>query len=338
MIKNKLLSSIQKNTIFSECYEIQKNTIKIFFKLSKKITKGSLKFRNNIPEYENINKNFFSVLFLTVIKSLLKDDKYLPLYAFINQCMRASVTACDNILDDEYKEIFPFDIKEDGKKIKSVFTLMISDRVLSDFIIKYYKDENLLHKVNSLTFKALVIPALQECEEEIKPLPRLTSEEIINKVHKRKTGDLFASTLALPFMLENIPIHKKKIATNAVTSFGMACQIIDDIKDMQDDIKKEGYNYIFSLESEKKKNNEKHIKKIVLSNVKNWDACENFLDSCKKAQIKSLQFFNNSFNEMNKLNICFTNNQQKSIIELMYELLKVKFILPNVDREDLQLH
>ncbi|MEI6972887.1 MAG: hypothetical protein WCL44_15385 [bacterium] len=48
-----------------------------------------------------MERNFFSTFFLAVTRQAVGPTRYMPLYAMVNQAMRAWVTACDNILDDE---------------------------------------------------------------------------------------------------------------------------------------------------------------------------------------------------------------------------------------------
>ena len=58
----------------------------------------------------------------------------------VNQGMRAWVTACDNVLDDEYKEIFDFQTMAEGPKMRSILTVMLAERVISSWVIEEYND------------------------------------------------------------------------------------------------------------------------------------------------------------------------------------------------------
>jgi hypothetical protein len=113
-----------------------------------------------------IERNFFSTFFLVVTELLTGRSPLLPLYAMVNQGMRAWVTACDNLLDDEYKEIFPFDLPPGRGRTQSVLTLLIADRVLTEFMLDRFDQPELMRTVGRISPRALVPSALQECEEE----------------------------------------------------------------------------------------------------------------------------------------------------------------------------
>ncbi|MGZ4881858.1 MAG: hypothetical protein ACXV7G_12510, partial [Halobacteriota archaeon] len=52
-------------------------------------------------------KNFFSILFLSIYRALNIPCSRRIMYGIMNHSIRGIVTGTDNILDDEYKELLP---------------------------------------------------------------------------------------------------------------------------------------------------------------------------------------------------------------------------------------
>ena len=52
-------------------------------------------------------KNFFSILFLSIYRALNIPCSRRIMYGIMNHSIRGIVTGTDNILDDEYKEMLP---------------------------------------------------------------------------------------------------------------------------------------------------------------------------------------------------------------------------------------
>jgi len=83
----------------------------------------------------------------------------------VNQSMRAWVTACDNILDDEYEEAFPFDFAGGGTRMRSVLTLLLADRVVTEFISRrlsaWRANGDLAANVGRISLRALAPSAAE---------------------------------------------------------------------------------------------------------------------------------------------------------------------------------
>lgn len=88
------------------------------------------KARGNRLQY--LQKNFFSSLFLSIYAALDIPPQRRQFYGQINHCIRGLVTACDNLLDDEYKELLPFNFPEPAIRFKSVMHLLCLDRILEN--------------------------------------------------------------------------------------------------------------------------------------------------------------------------------------------------------------
>ena len=91
---------------FLEGLDLQARTIDRFHRLAAEVAGPTCPVLAPPAEAMGIERNFFSTFFLAVTRQLVGPSRFMPLYAMVNQGMRAWVTACDNILDDEYKAVF----------------------------------------------------------------------------------------------------------------------------------------------------------------------------------------------------------------------------------------
>ncbi len=274
------------------------------------------------PEFKSPEKNMFSCLFLSVILHLFKESSFIPLYAFINQCMRAWVTGCDNLLDDEYKTIFPFAIKEKGSRIPSVFTLLLTDRALTRFMTEKFNTPGLITKVHTHSFRLLVPCALEECEEEIRPVEILHPFDILSKIHLEKTALLFSAPLGIPELLESVDPALLQKAKEALQYFGHACQILDDAKDMPLDLIQGRHNYLVSLEADRL-GQKKWLEELRKNKENEWTSWEKYPDTFEKATWQCEEFFYKSFESFNAIGMQLMPSEMEGWINLIFTLLKV---------------
>ncbi len=315
-----LLLPFKAVKVFKEAFSLQQETIKQFYSLSKQISGNECK--TTTPSgMLTLERNILSTLFLGITASLVKTKKNMPLYAMTNQCMRAWVTACDNILDDEEKEIFEFSNINSGKKIESVLTLMIAERVLTTFIGKRYQDIELNATVAQISLQSLLSSALQEGEEEKELYEILSPEKILSDIHQRKTADLFSAPLALPIHLESPNQDTINNAKGALENFAIGCQIIDDIKDAQIDCQMQRHNLLISMLFYDKE--PKDIENLRNENTENWVVWQRFPETFNDAGKLALSCFEKSFTHMKSLDIVFSNEHKSSIIKLVCKLLKI---------------
>ena len=99
-----------------ESYEVQRATVQDFHARCANSLGASCGFRPPDDQVLRVERNLFSTLFVLATKTLGLPERAVRFYAMVNQCMRALVTGCDNLLDDEFKEVIPFDLPGDGTK------------------------------------------------------------------------------------------------------------------------------------------------------------------------------------------------------------------------------
>ncbi len=306
--------------VFREMFALQRSTIQTFHELARRIAGAPCPIAPPSSSLLCIERNFFSTYFLTITRCLVGDSPRLPLYAMVNQGMRAWVTACDNILDDEYKEIFAFRFPGQGRRMRSVLTLLLADRVVTEFVVGGFNDDDLPQRVGRVSLAALLPSARQESEEEQRPVPILPVNKILNDIHKRKTGDLFAAPLALPIEIEHPDPRRTQSAWEATVQFGLACQILDDIKDMPEDVRAGRHNLLLSI-VHGDTDGEELRERLGHQDIVAWTAWERFPGACAQALDLAEQRFHRAFEALKELGITLNIGQRAAVQGLMCRLL-----------------
>ena len=244
---NEVLQQVLKLPMMASAYHLQVRTLKLFHGLAREICGKACPVEEPDEAMLAFGRNFFSSFFLSVTDRLVGFGGYMPLYAMVNQGLRAWLTSIDNIVDDEYKEIFRFCHESQGARVRSALTLLLADRVVQEFILREYSDVDILSETGLITLRALGPTALAQSEEEFKPVRVLSSAEILDRVHARKTAELFLAPLALPTALEEIDPAQLAYGRSALMNFGLACQVLDDVRDLPEDIRAGRHNVVVSL-------------------------------------------------------------------------------------------
>ncbi len=259
--------------LWSEACTIQSQVVENFHQESAAILKDACPLRPLERRLMTMEHNLFSILFLTSSHSFVLSPGKKLFYARVNHCLRALVTGCDNLLDDEYKEVIPFALAGSGSRFRSVMTIMTADRIISDLAAAELAVGNLtltqVKKLSQVVMTVLTPSGIEEHEEEsLTELAIPTPEEIIEKVHHRKTGLLFRAPLDLIAGLEKGHNETTLKVAEGLRLFGLGCQMLDDRKDAALDLAAGGYNMIISYARYGNAADEKNI-------VSNIEGCQN---------------------------------------------------------------
>ena len=195
-------------------------------------------------------KNFFSILFLSIYKALGISAPRRQFYGLINHCLRGLVTGTDNLLDNEYKEMLPLAFPDSAVRFKSVMHILLFDRFLFQ-VVDRAVGEGLISqpdvdRVHKALFAALVPIGAEEACEEGGISTILTPDEILSSVHMYKGGKLLCLAFVAPLLLEKERSSSLVLAEKGIYSIGMALQIIDDLTDLYEDIRDKNHNYLVS--------------------------------------------------------------------------------------------
>ena len=317
-----ILQEVLGHSLLREAFELQTATQQTFAKLAADIGGQACAVRVPAVGMFGIERNVFSTLFLAVIRAMISDSDRMPLYAMVNQGMRAWVTACDNILDDEYKPIFDFQFPESGPRMRSILTLLLADRVVTNYTAGHYP--HAIEQVARLSLRALMPCALQECAEEQRPVPILPPQVILDDIHKRKTADLFAAPLALPLALETVQGETEQAGLAAVRTFGAACQIIDDIRDMPDDVISGRHNLLVSMQKQQG-SHDRWLHALRTEHDNAWTAWDRYPQLAATAASRAMQRFDLAFHAMQQIGIDLSPSQRDIVVRCIFALLKVPY-------------
>ena len=250
---NNLADILNKNRLWSEAHEIHKETVRDFYRRAGIIMKGSIELKPFDSSVLEIEKNLFSVIFTAIIKNLGIDSDLIQFYTLSVHCMRALVTGCDNILDNEYKEVIPFRLGEEGKMMKSVFMIMTADRIISGLALEKFREGVISYeKASQLSIsviRVLTDSGMEEGEEEEfciqddYPEPDI----MIGNYLYRKTGTLFEAPINLLIEMGEISDKKAETSLTMLSSLGLGCQLLDEISDFSEDILSGRLNMVASL-------------------------------------------------------------------------------------------
>jgi hypothetical protein len=234
-----------------ESYEVQRATVQDFHARCANSLGASCGFRPPDDQVLRVERNLFSTLFVLATKTLGLPERAVRFYAMVNQCMRALVTGCDNLLDDEFKEVIPFDLPGDGTKFRSVLTIMTADRVLFELALDAFEERLVsadhAKKLARKVLDVLMPSGIEEHEEEAGKAIRIyTPAEVSADIHYRKTGLLFEAPLTLIQEMGGVDPGRCKRVNDALCRVGLACQALDDIKDTARDLERAQCNMVIS--------------------------------------------------------------------------------------------
>lgn len=179
--------------------------------------------------FENFKKNFFSLLMISILIESKIDKKRIIAYGKIIFCLRAIVTATDNIIDNENKGVVHIlNIPEITSK--NIFNTMLHQQIIN------LELENL--KISSSIFAKILedifFIAKSEGLRDLKLYNSYPSFEYIEKnIHEGIGGKLLELSLIIPILIEKN--SKLNSYSKGLFEIGMALQALDDLTDIDED-------------------------------------------------------------------------------------------------------
>lgn len=197
-----------------------------------------------------LQEYFFLILFRSIFGSLGVSEERLRCYAELNFCIKGTITAADNIFDDQAKSLLPL-ADHAGARFLSILQLMAFERLLR---AAFDRAEGL--GVMTPDQAALIGRGLMDRMAEIGVLEG--SEEggvtdvpdpdtMVEKVHRVRGGALFALAFVAPKVLERgATAESLGRAEVAIARLGTAFQIVDDLTDFEFDLQRRSHNLLVS--------------------------------------------------------------------------------------------
>jgi hypothetical protein len=195
-----------------------------------------------------LQEYFFLILFRSLFESLGVDGERLDRYAEINFCVKGTITAADNLFDDQAKSLLPLDA-EKGTRFLSILQLMCFERLIRRALDRGVEASELTPSERDRVLKGLLdlmarIGRLEGSEEGgVDHIP--TPGEMVERVHRVRGGALFALAFVPPMIMEKGETAERiRRAEPAVARLGTAFQIVDDLTDFEFDIGRRSHNLL----------------------------------------------------------------------------------------------
>jgi hypothetical protein len=211
-----------------------------------------------LPEgLDRIDRHIFSTLFHATYLLLGIPRPRRLLFGSLNQLFRVWVTSADNLLDGEEKFTFPLRMPGSSRVMRQVVAIMAADRVLTQLLDHAVADGTLSRGQAALlsnrTLQFLLPSAAQEGAEEGGVSERPPSDRVLAHIHPTKTGMLFQVPFLGPETVRG-SLDAKHLAQlkRGLTSFGLGCQLLDDVRDVARDWVEHRHNYMLSLLAEQR--------------------------------------------------------------------------------------
>lgn len=194
---------------------------------------------------------FFLILFRSIFRSLGVPPERLDLYGELDFCIKGTITAADNLFDDQAKSLLPLPDGR-GSRYLSILQLMCFERLLRAACDRALDRgvlddrEGILAIQRGLMTRMARIGELEGSEEGgVDEIPR--PGEMVERVHRVRGGALFALAFVAPGVLESGEVARRlEEAEGAVARLGTAFQIVDDLTDFEFDVGRRSHNLLVS--------------------------------------------------------------------------------------------
>ncbi len=195
-----------------------------------------------------LQEYFFLVLFRSLFESLGVEPALLERYSEGNFCVKGTITAADNIFDEQGKSLLPLEVGS-GRRVLSILQLMCFERLIRRSLDRGVAAGELTAGERDEVLQGLIdlmarIGLLEGSEEGgVQGIP--TPDEMVEAVHRVRGGALFALSFVPPRLLESgETLRRIQVAEPAVARLGTAFQIVDDLTDFEFDLGRRSHNLL----------------------------------------------------------------------------------------------
>jgi hypothetical protein len=197
-----------------------------------------------------VQEYFFLILFRSIFAALGVPAERLRLYSELNFCIKGTITAADNLFDDQAKSLLPL-APVAGARFLSILQLMAFERLLRRALDRGQHAGLVDGGQRDAVLRGLLdrmasIGALEGSEEGgVSDIP--TPDEMVERVHRIRGGALFALAFAAPSVIEAGELADRVASAEpAVARLGTAFQIVDDLTDFEFDLGRRSHNLLTS--------------------------------------------------------------------------------------------
>jgi hypothetical protein len=199
---------------------------------------------------EFVQEFFFLILFRSVLEALGIHPDDLELCSELNFCIKGTITAADNLFDDQDKALLPLRVGE-GSRFRSILQLLAFERLTSRSLQRGVS-RRLISEASAAQFQQELLTRMAsigslEGSEERGVADVLEPSRMIELVHRVRGGALFELAFIAPRMLESrIESDLLGRAERAIAKLGTAFQIVDDLTDFELDLARGSHNLLVS--------------------------------------------------------------------------------------------
>jgi hypothetical protein len=202
------------------------------------------------PGLDFLQDYFFLTLFISLFESLGVLEDRLPFYAELDFCIMGTITAADNLFDDQDKSLLPLKSSA-GARYRSILQLMSFERLIRRVgdraVGRNQFSADAFSRVQLQLMNLMAgIGKLEGSEEGgVDEIPEPST--MLDRVHRVRGGELFGLAFAAPLILEEGPVREQmQQADPAVRQLGTAFQIVDDLTDFEFDVGRGSHNLLVS--------------------------------------------------------------------------------------------
>lgn len=199
----------------------------------------------DLPAIQYWERNFFSILFLSIFELLGIPKPRRRQYGLILHAVRGIVTAADNVLDQQDAGAVRLHVAG-GRVLPNVMLILLQQDVIGRVVSEVATDTTRGHNLRRELLAALFAIAREECEDEPATESVLPPEQILDQVHHFRGGRLLELAFVAPEHVETERAEKLGVAKAAVHQIGLALQILDDVTDLAEDVGRRSHNILRS--------------------------------------------------------------------------------------------
>lgn len=190
-------------------------------------------------------RNFFSILFVSIFQSIGIADVRTREYTGIVHSMRSIVTSTDNILDDEAKGAFRVDLPN-GIVMPNVLAMLFQCGVLGTRLDRVARSADVRAQAWGALLDLLYAIGEEEAGEEGAVEQVLPPLRLLDEIHRYRGANLLLLAFVVPRI--NEPEHVEAIAQAQAGIFrlGLSLQVLDDLADFQEDLRRRNHNVLRS--------------------------------------------------------------------------------------------
>lgn len=199
---------------------------------------------------EFVQEFFFLILFRSVLQTIGLTAADLRLCCELNFCIKGTITAADNLFDDQDKALLPLKLGR-GSRFRSILQLLAFERLVSRALERGVRAGS-ISTVSAAQFQKELLSRMAaigslEGSEEGGVDGIMEPDQMVEQVHRVRGGALFELAFIAPRLLQTtVNADLLARAQSAISKLGTAFQIVDDLTDFEFDLARGSHNLLVS--------------------------------------------------------------------------------------------